>query len=83
MEVLSIALVAIGAIIALIFGIQLIIVAFQTSVLWGLGYLFVPFVALIFLIMHWSDAKKPFLRSLIAIPFYVVGIILAPASAQY
>ncbi len=80
MHILGILLVALGAIIALIFGIQLLILAFRTSILWGLGYIFVPFVALIFVIVHWQEAKTPFLRGLIAIPFYVGGLLLLGAS---
>lgn len=79
MELLSIALILIGALISIVFGIQLLITAFQTSILWGLGYMFVPFVSLIFIIVHWADAKKPFLRGLIAIPFLLLGAMLAPA----
>jgi hypothetical protein len=71
----------IGVIIALIFGIQLLIKAFQKSVLWGLGYIFVPLVSLIFVIMHWNETKTPFLRGLLAIPFIVVGALLMPHSA--
>jgi hypothetical protein len=73
-------LVIIGLIIALIFGIQLLIIAFRESILWGLGYLFVPFVNLIFIIMHWNETKTPFLRALIAIPFLVGGALLMPQS---
>lgn len=78
MELLSIALLLTGALISIIFGIQLLITAFQTSILWGLGYIFVPFVSLIFVIVHWAEAKKPFLRGLIGVPFIVLGAILAP-----
>ena len=81
MEILGFALIIIGAIIAVVFGIQLLILAFRTSILWGLGYIFVPFVSLIFIIVHWDDAKTPFLRGLIAIPFYVIGILLLPHQA--
>ncbi len=68
----------IGLVIALIFGIQLLIIAFRQSVWWGLGFLFVPFVSLIFVIMHWEQTSKPFLLYLICIPFFVVGAILTP-----
>lgn len=81
MEILGFILIGIGGIIALIYGIQLIILAFQTSVLWGLGYLFVPFVALIFIIKYWADARRPFLRSLLSIPFMFVGGMLLPHAA--
>ena len=81
MELVSIALILIGALISIVFGIQLLITAFQTSILWGLGYIFVPFDSLIFVIVHWTEAKKPFLRGLIGIPFIILGAILAPTNA--
>lgn len=78
MQVIAVVFLLIGFGISLVYGIQLLIIAFQTSVLWGLGYLFVPFVALIFVIVHWDEASYPFLRSLIAIPFFIVGFVLLP-----
>lgn len=78
MQILSVILLCVGALISLIFGIQLLVAAFRTSVWWGLGYLFVPVVGLIFIIVHWSVAKRPFLFGLIAIPFIVLGAVLAP-----
>lgn len=81
MEIVGLILITIGAIIALIYGIQLIILAFKTSIPWGLGYIFVPFVSLIFIIMHWEDAKRPFLKGLICIPFYLIGFMMAGTNA--
>jgi len=78
METLGLILLVIAAIISLVYGIALIIKAFQVSVLWGLGYLFVPFVALIFIVVHWQTAKEPFLKSLIAIPFMILGLLFLP-----
>jgi hypothetical protein len=72
--------IVIGFIIGLIFGIQLLIMAFRESIWWGLGYIFIPFVALIFVIVHWDEAKTPFLRGLIAIPFYVLGMVLVSSA---
>jgi uncharacterized membrane protein len=81
MDMVGLGLLLVGAGIALVYGIQLIIQAFKESAMWGLIYLFVPFGALIYIIKFWDNAKKPFLMSLIAIPFYIIGMILA-ASAQ-
>ena len=80
MEILGTICLVIGAIISLIYGIKLLILAFQTSVLWGLGYIFVPFVSLIFICMHWEKTKSPFLRGLISIPFFIIGSLLLPAN---
>jgi hypothetical protein len=41
-------------------GIGLLIAAFRTSILWGLAVLFIAPVAIIYLILHWQDAKSPF-----------------------
>jgi hypothetical protein len=81
MGTLGMVLIGIGAVIGVIYGVILLVKAFQTSVWWGLGYIFVPFVSLIFVIAHWQVAKKPFLMSLISIPFIVLGVVLMPESA--
>jgi len=44
-------------------GIWLLITAFQESVGWGVACLLLPIVGLIFVFLHWEDAKKPFLIS--------------------
>jgi hypothetical protein len=66
----------IGFVIMLIFGIQILIIAFKKSILWGLGSLFIPFVGLVFVFMHWADCKTPFMRWLIGFAVSVVGGIL-------
>jgi hypothetical protein len=81
MEMLGAIFIIVGGLIALVYGIILLVKAFQTSILWGLAYIFIPFVALIFVIMHWEVAKKPFLMGLLSIPFFIIGIILAPDMA--
>jgi len=58
------------------YALKLIGLAFEESVLWGLGYLFVPLVALIFIIRNWYDAKGPFLKQFLAIPFFIAAAVL-------
>ena len=81
MQIIAIAFLLVGVVIGLVYGIQLVILAFQTSILWGVCYLFVPFAALVFIVKYWDEASYPFLRSLIAIPFYLIGIALLPDSS--
>jgi hypothetical protein len=76
MEILASLLYLVGALIAFVYGILFLVEAFKVHIGWGLGCIFLPIVSLIFLIMHWDVAKRPFLRSLLAIPFYVVAIII-------
>ena len=64
----------IGFALMLIGGLMCIVAAFRQGILWGLGYLFLPFVSLIFLIIHWREAKNGFFVSLAgtAIAFLVL-----------
>ena len=54
-------------------GIWVLIEAFKESILWGLGCIFIPLVSLIFVIMHWDKAGKPFLIQLVGIVLFAVG----------
>jgi hypothetical protein len=67
-----------GLLISIVAGIWLLVVAFKTSVWWGLGSLLIPFVALIFVIMHWQVAKKPFLWNLLGAVLIVVPVMMNP-----
>mgnify|MGYP003420903175 FL=1 len=50
----------VGLGIFIIGGIGLLIAAFRTNILWGLAVLLIAPVAVIYLIVHWQDAKGPF-----------------------
>ena len=50
----------IGLGIFIIGGIGLLIAAFRSSILWGFTVLLIPPVAILYLIVHWQDAKGPF-----------------------
>ena len=76
MELIGIILLVIALIICFIYGLKLIIIAFQESVLWGLLYLFLPFANLYFIITRWPECKSPFLKSLLAIPFIIIGSMM-------
>ncbi len=56
MEILS----YIGILVLIIGAIGLLVAAFKESLLWGFGCLFISPVSIVFLIMHWSEAKNPF-----------------------
>ncbi len=81
MGIVGLILLGVGGIIAVVCGIWLLVVAFKTSVWWGLGSIFVPFVSLIFVIVHWNVAKKPFLYSLIGYVLIILGSLLMPESS--
>jgi hypothetical protein len=54
--------------------------AFEQNILWGLGCLFVPFVSLIFLIVHWKKAAQPFCISLLGVGIIVTGGVIRGAT---
>jgi hypothetical protein len=70
------ALLILGSVLAIVGGIWLLVVAFQQSVWWGLGSILLPFVSLIFVIMHWQVSKKPFLISIAG------GVLIGVAAAM-
>ena len=76
--VLGVVLLIIGLVTAVVGNIWYIVAAFMVSVWWGLGVFFVPMVELIFLFLHWEDAKKPFLTSLIGGLIALGGMLLLP-----
>jgi hypothetical protein len=54
-------LLIIGAALAFIGHLWIAMEAWQKGILWGLGCLFVPLVALIYVVLHWKAVKIPFL----------------------
>jgi len=64
-------------VIVMISSLWLTIVGFKKHILWGIGLLFIPVVALVFTAMNWSKAKKPFLTYLIS-SVLLVAVIFEP-----
>lgn len=83
METVGMILLFIGMAIAFIYSIKLIILAFQESILWGLLYLFLPFASLYFIITRWTKCRGPLLKSLLCIPFILLGVMLMPLTLDY
>ncbi|HEY2291813.1 MAG TPA: hypothetical protein VGM86_14025 [Thermoanaerobaculia bacterium] len=52
-----------GYLLAIVGGLWLLVVAFRTSILWGLAC-FIPFGGLIFALLHLEESKAPFLTAL-------------------
>ncbi len=69
-------LMVVGLIIAFVGAIMFLVTAFRASVLWGLGCLFVHPVSLIFLIIHWREAKKPFGIETLGLVLAVIGAMM-------
>lgn len=76
MTALGMILAILGLIGILVYGIILIVKAFQASIIWGLVYLFVPFGGFIFIITNWKEAGKPFLMQVLSVLVCYGGIIM-------
>jgi hypothetical protein len=76
MSIIGTMLMLFGNIGILIFGIWILVIAFKESVLWGLGCIFVPFVALIFVAKNWEKTKGPFLGQLTCLVPTIAGSVL-------
>ncbi|WOX06133.1 excalibur calcium-binding domain-containing protein [Microbulbifer pacificus] len=66
----------VGLGIFIIGGIGLLIAAFRTGILWGLAVLLIAPVSIIYLIVHWQDAKGPFKLQLLGI-LVILGLAYA------
>lgn len=65
----------VGAVVSIIGGLVFLVTAFNVNLLWGLGCFFVPGVSLIFLILNWDVAKRPFILSLIGTALMLAGYV--------
>lgn len=62
-----------GIVLSLIGGLWIVVNAFRTSVLWGVGSLLVPFVSLVFALMNFGENKIPLLISVIGMVLVFMG----------
>ena len=82
MGIVALGLFVVGIVVMAGAGLWLLVKAFQTSVLWGLGYIFVPFVSIIFVILYWQDTKKPFFYLLGGLVVFVLGAAFGGAGTE-
>ena len=65
-----------GIIISVVGGIWFLVAAFKVSIGWGIACLFLPFVQLIFLFVHWKEARKPFAVGVLSMGVLFVAAFL-------
>jgi len=76
MEILSSGLFFIGVIVMVVGGIWMLIEQFNTSLIWGLGCLFVPLVSLLWLIMHFDRGMYPLITWIAGMALLIGGMFL-------
>jgi len=69
MEIMSL----IGVFVIIIGGIGFLIAAFRTSIIWGLACLLIAPVSIVYLVLHWPEAKNPFFIQLAGLAILIVA----------
>lgn len=82
MATLGMIIMVIGWIVMLVFSILFLVRAFKENILWGLGCLVFSPVSLIFLIMHWQEARGPFLGQLGGVALTFLGLLISGEIGQ-
>lgn len=59
--------------------IYILVCAFRRHILWGLGYMFVPFVGLVYIVVDWRIVWKAFLLHVFCIPLMILSMLLSPS----
>ena len=77
MGTLGTILTVVGGIGSLIFGIQILILAFKTSTGWGLASLLIPFAIFVYAAKNWATCKTPTLRWLACLVVIGIGSALS------
>jgi uncharacterized membrane protein len=79
MEIIS----YIGFFIIIIGAIGFLIAAFKESIFWGLGCLLLSPVSIVFLLMHWPEAKNPFFLQLVGLALVVFAASMGSEVIYY
>jgi len=66
-------LVVIAMVLLVVGGIWMLIETFKVGLGWGLACLFIPFVSLAFIFLHWDVAKRPFFVNLTGLVLIFIG----------
>ena len=72
---MAVLLLLVGALVALVGVIGVLVQAFRAGLLWGLLSLFLPIVYLVFALTHWDKAGRPFLLHLLGV--FLMGVARA------
>lgn len=72
----------IGLLILCIGGIGLLIAAFRTGIIWGLTVLLIAPVSLLYLVLHWQNAKGPFKLQMLGLLIILVCAYISDKEGQ-
>lgn len=63
----------IGLALCILGSVGMLIAAFRSSLLWGLGCLLIPGFGLIYVLTHWSEARNAFLLGVFGLVLMLIG----------
>jgi hypothetical protein len=67
------AVLGLGWIFAFLGGLWIIVLAWQRSVVWGLGCILVPVIQIIYVVLHWKESKEAFFMLLGGLALIVIA----------
>ena len=67
-----------GALIAIVAVIMIIMDAFMEHVLWGIACIFVPLAVLVFCVKNWGQERGKFIIYCIGIALLIIGRLFSP-----
>jgi len=77
METLGLLALVVGFVLVIVGHLGTLVAGFRENPVWGLAMLLFPISQLIFLILHWGRARKPFFLVLWGAGFIIFGVIAA------
>lgn len=83
LTILGTLIIWLGLAMLLLGSLAFLVVAFRESVLWGLAVLFVSPCGLIFLILHWQQARNSFYLQLCSIAIILFGAFALQADLPW
>ncbi len=63
-----------GVVVFILGGLVLLVAAFRTSFLWGLGCLIFAPLSLVYLFVHWRSAKFPFIVQVFGVFLFLLAV---------
>ena len=63
----------IGVGVGLVGWYQILSIAFEESLIWGFLAIFIHPVALVIVVTHWEDARKPFFMEIGGLALFILG----------
>jgi hypothetical protein len=72
----NLVLLVLGFGLSIVGGLWFLIVAFKTSIGWGLGCLFIPFASLVYLVKYWEEVRWPFVLQVVGLLVLWIAVAL-------